>query len=228
MAGEEDLMKQVEELKIKLREVEEEKEEMRRGCEEEENEQMRRGSKEARVEGESRGREAARGGEYMMRESGTGGIASRAMGSTVHMKQLGMYNNSNDRQLYFPNKQQPQDQRFYGGYSTAPQQQPEFYFPSGYVNIRPARFPTGPAKARQQQPQDQRYNGGYSTASQQQPEFYFSSGHLNIRPPLFPTAATAGPEVLRQLQYSAAAAARPPPLLYLATTERSNNGFRRS
>ena len=53
MAGEEDLMKQVEELKRKLREVEEEKEEMRRGWEEEENEEMRRGSREARVGGES-------------------------------------------------------------------------------------------------------------------------------------------------------------------------------
>ena len=169
MAGEEDLMKQVEELKRKLREVEEEKEEMRRGWEEEENEEMRRGSKEARVGGESRGREEARGREFMMRESGTGGIASRAMGSAVHMGQVGMDNNNNDRQFYFPNKQQPQDQRYNGGYSTAPQQQLEFYFPSGHLNIRPRRFPTGPAKARQQQPQDQRYNGGYSTAPQQQP-----------------------------------------------------------
>ena len=40
----------------------------------------------------------------MMRESGTGGIASRAMGSAVHMGQLGMDNNN--RQFYFPNKQQ--------------------------------------------------------------------------------------------------------------------------
>ena len=96
MAGEEDLMKQIEELKRKLRKVEEEKEEIRRGWEEEENEEMRRGSKEARVGEESRGREEARGGEYMMRESGTGGIASRAMGSAVHMGQPGMKNNNND------------------------------------------------------------------------------------------------------------------------------------
>ena len=40
----------------------------------------------------------------MIRESGTGGIASRAMGSAVHMGQLGMDNNN--RQFYFPNKQQ--------------------------------------------------------------------------------------------------------------------------
>ena len=39
-----------------------------------------------------------------MRESSTGGIASRAMGSAVHMGQLGMDNNN--RQFYFPNKQQ--------------------------------------------------------------------------------------------------------------------------
>ena len=50
MAGEEGLTKQVEELKRKLREAEEEREEMRRG------------SKEARLGGESRGREEARGG----------------------------------------------------------------------------------------------------------------------------------------------------------------------
>ena len=121
MAGEENLMKQVEELKRKLHEVVEEKEEMGRGWEEEENADMRRGSKEARVGGESRGREEARGGEYMMRASGTGGIASRAMGSAVHMGKLGMDNSNNDRQCYFPNKQQPQDQRYNGGYSTTPQ-----------------------------------------------------------------------------------------------------------
>ena len=87
-------MKQVEELKRKLREVEEEKEEIRRG------------RKEARIGGESRRRKEARGGEYMMRESGAGGIASRAMGSAVHMGQLGIDNNNNDRRSYFPNKQQ--------------------------------------------------------------------------------------------------------------------------
>ena len=78
------MMKQVEELKRKIREVEEK-------------EEMRRGREEARVRGKSRGREEARGGEYMMRESGTGGLASRAMGSAVHMGQLGMDNNNNDR-----------------------------------------------------------------------------------------------------------------------------------
>ena len=70
-------MKQVEELKKKLREVEEEKEEMRRGREE------------ARVRRESRGGEEARGGEYMTRVSGAGGLASRAMGSAVHAEQQG-------------------------------------------------------------------------------------------------------------------------------------------
>ena len=82
MAREEDLMKQVEELKRKLREVEEEKEEIRRR------------------------RKEARGGEYMMRESDAGGIASRAMGSAVHMGQLGIDNNNNYRRFYFLNKQQ--------------------------------------------------------------------------------------------------------------------------
>ena len=85
MSGVEDLMKQVEELKRRLREIEEEKEEMRRGWEEVEREEMRRGREEARVRGELRGREEARGGEYMMRASGAGGFASRAMGSAVHV-----------------------------------------------------------------------------------------------------------------------------------------------
>ena len=61
MTREEDLMKQVEELKRKIREVEEEKEEIRRR------------------------RKEAWGGEYMMRESGAGGIASRAIGSVMHV-----------------------------------------------------------------------------------------------------------------------------------------------
>ena len=82
MAREEDLMKQVEELKRKLREAEEEKEEIWRR------------------------RKEARGGEYMMRESDAGGIASRAMGSAVHMGQLGIDNNNNYRRFYFLNKQQ--------------------------------------------------------------------------------------------------------------------------
>ena len=82
MAREEDLMKQVEELKRKMREAEEEKEEIWRR------------------------RKEARGGEYMMRESDAGGIASRAMGSAVHMGQLGIDNNNNYRRFYFLNKQQ--------------------------------------------------------------------------------------------------------------------------
>ena len=82
MAREEDLMKQVEELKRKLREAEEEKEETWRR------------------------RKEARGGEYMMRESDAGGITSRAMGSAVHMGQLGIDNNNNYRRFYFLNKQQ--------------------------------------------------------------------------------------------------------------------------
>ena len=82
MAREEDLMKQVEELKRKLREAEEEKEEIWRR------------------------RKEARGGEDMMRESDAGGIASRAMGSAVHMGQLGIDNNNNYRRFYFLNKQQ--------------------------------------------------------------------------------------------------------------------------
>ena len=82
MAREEDLMKQVEELKRKLRQAEEEKEEIWRR------------------------RKEARGGEYMMRESDAGGIASRAMGSAVHMGQLGIDTNNNYRRFYFLNKQQ--------------------------------------------------------------------------------------------------------------------------
>ena len=76
MAREEDLMKQVEELKRKLREAEKEKEEIWRR------------------------RKEARGGEYMMRESDAGGIASGAMGSAVHMGQLGIDNNNNYRRFY--------------------------------------------------------------------------------------------------------------------------------
>ena len=86
MAREEDLVKQVEELKRKLREAEEEKEEIWRR------------------------RKEARGGEYMMREPDAGGIASRAMGSAVHMGQLGIDNNNNYRRFYFLNKQQQQSQ----------------------------------------------------------------------------------------------------------------------
>ena len=82
MAREEDLMKQIEELKRKIRKAEEEKEEIWRR------------------------RKEARGGKYMMRESDAGGIASRAMGSAVHMGQLGIDNNNNYRRFYFLNKQQ--------------------------------------------------------------------------------------------------------------------------
>ena len=88
MAREEDLMKQVEELKRKLREAEEEKEEMRRGLEEEESETRR-------------GREEPRGGEYMLRGSGAEGFASRTMGSGVHVEQQGTEHNDM-RQFYFP------------------------------------------------------------------------------------------------------------------------------
>ena len=106
MSGEEDLMKQVEELKKMLREAEEEKEDMRRGREE------------ARVRGESRGREEARGGEYMMRGSGAGGLASRAIDSAVHVEQQGTENNDMEH----------------------------FYFSSGHLNTCSPRFLTDPAK----------------------------------------------------------------------------------
>ena len=89
MSGEEDLMKQVEELKKMQREAEEEKEEMGRGREE------------ARVRGESRGREEVRGRGYTVSGSGAGGFASRAMGSAVHVEQQGTENNDM-RQFYFP------------------------------------------------------------------------------------------------------------------------------
>ena len=89
MSGEEDLMKQVEELEKKIREAKGKKR-----LAEEEKEEMRRG------------REVARGRGYMMRGSGAGGLASRAIGSAVHMGQQGMDNN--DRRFYFPNKQQQQ------------------------------------------------------------------------------------------------------------------------
>ena len=82
MSDEEDLMKQVEELEKKMRESEEEKKRVA----EEEKEEMRRG------------REEARGREYMMGRSGAGGLASRALGSAVHMGQQGMDNN--DRRFY--------------------------------------------------------------------------------------------------------------------------------
>ena len=76
MSGEEDLIKQVEELEKKIRGAQEKKRLV-----EEEKEETRRG------------REEARGRVYMMRGSGAGGLASRAMGSAVHMGQQGMDNN---------------------------------------------------------------------------------------------------------------------------------------
>ena len=78
---------------------------------------MRRGREEARVRGESRGGEEARGRQYIMRGLGAGGLASRAMGSAVHVEQLGTENN--DRQKKNP---------------------------SGHLNTRPPRFPTDSAK----------------------------------------------------------------------------------
>ena len=99
MSGEEDLMWQVEDLKEKIGEAEGGKEEMGRGRE------------------GVRGKEEARGREYMMRGSGAGGLASRAMGFAVHVEQQDT--EKNDRQ---------------------------FYFPSGHLNTRPPRFPTDPAK----------------------------------------------------------------------------------
>ena len=55
----------------------------------------------------------------MMRGSGAGGLASRAMGSAVHVEQQGTENNYR-----------------------------QFYFPSGHLNTRPPRFSTDPAKIR--------------------------------------------------------------------------------
>ena len=64
---------------------------------------MKRKIREAEEEKEEiwRRRKEARGGEYMMRESDAGGIASRAMGSAVHMGQLGIDNNNNYRRFIF-------------------------------------------------------------------------------------------------------------------------------
>ena len=117
MSGEEDLMKQVEELKKMIREAEKEKEEMRRGREGTRERGKSRGRGEARERGKSRGREEARGRQYIMRGLGAGGLASRAMGSAVHVEQQGTENNDG-----------------------------QFYFPSGHLNTRPPRFPMDPAK----------------------------------------------------------------------------------
>ena len=67
MSGEEDLREQVEELKKRVREAEQEKR-----VAEDENKKMRRG------------REGVRGREDVMRGSGAGGLAGRAMGSAMH------------------------------------------------------------------------------------------------------------------------------------------------
>ena len=75
MSSEEDLREQGEGLKRRLREVEEEKR-----VAEEEKEEMRRGRKEVK------------GTEGMMKGSGAGGLASRAMGSAMHVGQKGMEN----------------------------------------------------------------------------------------------------------------------------------------
>ena len=100
MSGEGDLREQVEDLKRRLREVEEKKR-----VAEEEKEEMRRG------------REEVRGAEDVLRGSGAGGLASRSIGSAMHVGQQGMDND--DRQ---------------------------FYFPSGHLNTRPPKFRTDPAK----------------------------------------------------------------------------------
>ena len=100
MSDEEDLMKQVEELKKMIREAEEEKEEMRRGREGARERGKSRGKGEARERGKSRGREEARRRQYVMRGLGAGGLASRAMGSAVHVEQQGTENN--DGQHNYP------------------------------------------------------------------------------------------------------------------------------
>ena len=69
MSSEEDLRKQVEELKKKIRETEEEKQ-----VAEEVNKQLKRE------------REEGRGREDMMRGSGAGGLAGKAMGSAMHVE----------------------------------------------------------------------------------------------------------------------------------------------
>ena len=67
MSGEEDPRKQVEELKKKIKEAEEDKH-----VAEEVNKQLKRE------------REEVRGRKYMMRGSGAGGLAGKAMGSAMH------------------------------------------------------------------------------------------------------------------------------------------------
>ena len=100
MSGEEELREQVEELKKRVREAEQEK----RVIEEENNEMNRE-------------REGVRGREDVMRGSGAGGLAGRAMGAAMHVGQQGVEND---------------DRRF--------------YFPSGHPNTRPPKFPTDFAK----------------------------------------------------------------------------------
>ena len=69
MSGEEDLRKQVKEWTKRLREAEEEKRVL-----EQENKEM------------SRGKEGVRGRKCMMRGSGAGGLAGKAMGFAMHME----------------------------------------------------------------------------------------------------------------------------------------------
>ena len=84
MSGEEDLKEQVEQLQKRVMEAEEGKR-----VAEEENKEMKRGS------------EGVRGREDVMRGSGAGGLAGRAMGSAMHMEMQGQQGMENDdRQFY--------------------------------------------------------------------------------------------------------------------------------
>ena len=112
MSGEEDLREQVEELKKRVREAEEEK-----WVAEEENKEMRRG------------REGVKGREDVMRGSGAGGLAGRAMGSAMHVGlqgQEGMHVGMQGQQ-----GMENHDRRF--------------CFSSGHLKTRPPKFPTDPA-----------------------------------------------------------------------------------
>ena len=113
MSAEEDLRKQVEELKKRVREAEEEKR-----VAEEENKEMRRG------------RKGVRGREHVIRGSGAGGLAGRAMGSAMDVGlqgQDGMHVGMQGQQ-----GMENDDRRF--------------YFSSGHPNTRPPKFPTDPVK----------------------------------------------------------------------------------
>ena len=107
MSGEEDLRGQVEELKKRAGEAEEEKR-----VADKENKEMRRRRKD------------------LMRGSGAGGLAGRAMSSPMHVGlqgQEGMHVGIQGQQ-----DMQNDDRRF--------------YFSSGHPNTRPPKFPTDPAK----------------------------------------------------------------------------------